>query len=188
MVDRFSRLLALIALVASCASTQGAGLFQPEPDPFFPAACVAHWEPASIPLIMVATDQVLVDHLTQAATFWNGLVGLELVSVLQVDTLPVIADGRIVPVSFTPIMNAPTRVGLTKFALGSRCELLRAEVTILTTTRPEIFPQVVAHEVGHVLGLAHSYEAGDLMWPETSPGPMIVAPETIDALQDAYRY
>jgi len=81
----------------------------------------------------------------------------------------------------TPTFGRPgNTAGLAEVAPSGSIRLDPSE-----TWNPGFLASITLHEVGHMLGLAHSSAPGSIMYPY-APNPGVVDPESIQALQLAY--
>ena len=185
---------ALIAAILSlsCAGSPlpHAELFRPAPDDFYQGPCKTHWDLDQLPLLLIveATDKEFLGLVHKAATFWNDSIEIEIFRVIEVEAIPPLPPfGRIIPVWQATDLEA-RYAGKTGFSLDNECGLLRAAVQIRAGLDADIRLSVVTHELGHVLGLQHSWRKESLMYPSARRGaPLAIEPETLDELRETYR-
>lgn len=111
--------------------------------------------------------------LKTAVAFWNESLGRE----MFVPVGELREGGSIVPLSMfngtepyrVRAKLAWTRLTLTRNHLGIRDAAIRMN-TKLAEGHPQLLDQAIAHECGHVLGLAHDKVLDSVMWPKVRKG------------------
>lgn len=81
-------------------------------------------------------------------------------------------------------------LGLTSYEIDDKCEMRDTHIDInFVHAAPDTDHtnrNVMIHEMGHVLGLAHDKDKASVMYPYVQPGDPVLSPETIDSLHEIY--
>jgi len=143
------------------------------------------WSRYSLPLwIVIHPDLEPWRHIIkQEANAWNARLGFPIFRLGS--ELPAEHNqGSVVP--FRPIWDQNPH---TRLYFGAQSNILASPVYLphLRHLDPAIHSRVVAHELGHVLGLTH--DADDpisLMYPQALPLDWAVQSDDVQALRDKY--
>jgi len=80
-------------------------------------------------------------------------------------------------VAVRPREADPTVQGLTRLRVAADGAILSSPIYVFSDVQPELRTRVLAHELGHVLGLAHDEDPTSVMYAQAIPGPFVLAEE-----------
>lgn len=169
----------------------GGAAVQTITDPPAPKCEVMAWSPTRIPLFITHDASVRVEdwqhELDDVILWWNLQVPGVVLDMGEGDLSE--PESLQVTLRIVPELqgtNVKGFEGVTTDYLEN-CVITRADIQILSSLPKERRRWVLAHEIGHALGLKHA-PVGSLMQEQSDSGPLVLPNATIQDLRDRYPF